>query len=49
MSVGALTISIVLYLSIAIDQFVKGQRWMALAFLAYAVANAGFALAAKGW
>lgn len=47
MSVGALTISIVLYLSIAIDQFMKGQKWMALAFLAYAVANAGFVGAMK--
>ena len=47
MSVGALTISIVLYLSIAIDQFVKGQRWMALAFLAYAIANVGFIGAMK--
>lgn len=47
MSAIALAITAVLYLATAADLFLKDQPWMALAFLAYAIANVGFIGAIK--
>ena len=47
MSGAALAITAVLYLATSVDQFIKGSPGMALAFLAYAVANVGFIWAMK--
>ena len=42
MSTLGLGLAAGLYVLTALDQFSKGEPWMALAFLAYAVANCGF-------
>lgn len=35
------------YLAIAVDQWIKGEKGMALAWLGYSLANCGLAMAAK--
>lgn len=47
MSTWGLGIAAVLYVATAIDLYLKGQGWMALAFAAYALANVGFIGATK--
>ena len=42
MSTTALAATVVLYLMTAVDLFMKGQSWLALAFVCYAVANIAF-------
>ena len=42
MSTWALGAAGVLYLITAVDFAMKGNWWLALAFIAYAVANVGF-------
>lgn len=48
MSNLALSICCILYLIASIDCWLKGIHWMALVFSAYAVANVGLMMAAKG-
>jgi hypothetical protein len=47
MSTWALALATGLYLVTAIDLYIKQQHGLALAFLAYAVANVGLILAAQ--
>ena len=37
----------VIYLAVAVDQYVKGSPGMAIAWFGYAVANVGLAMAAR--
>lgn len=37
----------VIYLAVAVDQYVKGSPGMAIAWFGYALANVGLAMAAK--
>lgn len=47
MSVPLIAICGLIYLGVAIDQYVKGNTGMAITFGAYAVANLGLILAVK--
>lgn len=47
MSVGLIAITGVIYLGVALDQLLKGEHGMAVVYLGYAVANAGFMFAVK--
>lgn len=39
----------VIYLGVAIQFALQGQKGLALAWCSYSLANVGFALAARGW
>lgn len=47
MSAWAIGVVGVVYLGVAVDQFLKGQQAMALVWFGYALANAGFVITTK--
>ena len=47
MSTLGLTITALIYLGVAVDQYFKASPGMALCFAAYALANVGLIIAAK--
>jgi hypothetical protein len=42
MSGGLLAIVTLMYLGVALDQITKGQPWVAIIWVGYAIANLGF-------
>ena len=42
MSAPLIALVTLAYLGVAVDQIVKGQPWMGLVWIGYAIANVGF-------
>lgn len=49
MNTSLLWVVACIYLGVSVQFAMLGQKGNALAWLSYAVANVGFALAARGW